>query len=631
MAWQNADTGGADDNQLRISYNGVLYATFDTVRGNGASQNQAGLVGNWTYFNGAWGPATTLSVTNEHTGTLTSITINLPTGVTASASLDFLYAPGSSGSGSDYLAIDNVVVNNTITTTTSVTTTVTTADTTDNDWTATYTENGAAVSIADIDSSIFDGDSTNMASAAITLTNQTTGDRLLVNGSSAASGTLASGIAWARTDTSVTLSGVFTKAQYADAIELVQFENTTENPSTTPRIINVTVNDGAFDSNVAVATINVTPVDDAPVNTVPAAVQNIPEDVLTAIAGISENDVDGNLATTQLTVLNGIVNVDISGGATISVGANNSATLTLSGTQAQINAALATVNYQSNLNYNGGDTLTVLSTDSSGVPLTDSDDVTINVTPVVDTIPGPERHFLEPESFLNIDSINEAIYKWQVANDPTSPILYAIHNIRNETALNSRLGVFETDSATRAELIAGTGSESATPTYVQNAVRHVDLESSSSSVQQAVKESQLESTASGIRAASVDNTAIPAVASIIDPFEPLNLSATDKQLVDPKQPINGVDNQIKRAAAENLVSETAIQSERPQLNLDDSQAKRSYTVEPEPITKLDQEDDSGENQDKKKPAKSFSSQLLGELQRIATNKPAPSDSAPNVE
>ena len=140
-----------------------------------------------------------------------------------------------------------------------------------------FTENGPAVSIADIDSSIFDGDSTNMQSAAITLTNQTTGDRLLVNGSSAASGTLASGIAWTRTDTSVSFSGSFTKAQYADAIELVQFENTTDNPSTTARIINVTVNDGSQDSNVAVATINVAAVNDAPVNTVPGA-QNVNED-----------------------------------------------------------------------------------------------------------------------------------------------------------------------------------------------------------------------------------------------------------------------------------------------------------------------------------------------------------------
>ncbi len=335
------------------------------------------------------------------------------------------------------------------------------------------------------------------------------------------------------------------------------------------------------------------------------------------------------VASTVLSVdMGGSLTVVPAGAATIAGNGTNSVTIT--GTAAEINLVLAgNVTYQGALNFNGAETVNMLTTDTGGVN-SDSDNIVINVAPVDDD-PGPERRFLEPESFLNIDSINEAIYEWQVVNDPTSPILSAIHNIRNETALNSRLGVFETDSATRAELIARTGSETATPTYVQNAVRHVDLESSSSSVQQAVKESQLESTAQGIHAASVDNTAIPAVASIIDPFAPLNLSATDKQLVNPEQPINGGDNQIKRAAAENLVSETAIQSERPQLNLDDSQAKRNYTVEPEPITKLDQEDDSGENQDKKKPAKSFSSQLLGELQKIATNKPAPSDSAPNVE
>ena len=58
------------------------------------------------------------------------------------------------------------------------------------------------------------------------------------------------------------------------------------------------------------------------------------------------NDVDGNLATTQLTVTNGAVTVSLAGGATISSGANGSSTLTLSGTQAQINAALASVVYR---------------------------------------------------------------------------------------------------------------------------------------------------------------------------------------------------------------------------------------------------------------------------------------------
>ena len=54
--------------------------------------------------------------------------------------------------------------------------------------TATFTENGAAVSIASADSLVTDGDSANMASGLIKLTNASAGDQLLVNGSAAASG-----------------------------------------------------------------------------------------------------------------------------------------------------------------------------------------------------------------------------------------------------------------------------------------------------------------------------------------------------------------------------------------------------------------------------------------------------------
>ena len=87
---------------------------------------------------------------------------------------------------------------------------------------------------------------------------------------------------------------------------------------------------------------------------------------------------DGNLRTTRLTVGNGTVNVSLAGGATISAGANSSATLTLSGTQAQINAALASISYQGSLNFNGADTLTVVSTDG-GDAVTDTDTVAITV------------------------------------------------------------------------------------------------------------------------------------------------------------------------------------------------------------------------------------------------------------
>jgi Ca2+-binding RTX toxin-like protein len=121
----------------------------------------------------------------------------------------------------------------------------------------------------------------------------------------------------------------------------------------------------------------------SPLNIMPS-LQVVYEDTQIAIAGISVNDLDGNLASTKLTVVNGTLNVNIAGGAAILIGANNSSTLTLTGTQSQINTALGTLKYQGNLNFNGADTLTVLSTDSSATPLTDTDTVSLTISPIND-------------------------------------------------------------------------------------------------------------------------------------------------------------------------------------------------------------------------------------------------------
>ncbi|MGQ0455520.1 MAG: tandem-95 repeat protein [Hyphomicrobium sp.] len=358
LAWQNEDILLANDNTLTISYAGVTYATFTTFAGGTA--NAAGIVGTWVYSNGASGPAQTLSVTNEVTGALTTVTITLPAGITASGNLVFTYGNGPSGAGADDIAIDNVVLTATRTTTT----TVTTADTANNDWTATYTENGPAVSIADTDSSIFDGDGTIIRGASITLTNPATGDRLLVNGSSAASGTLPSGIAWTRTDSLVTLSGNFTQAQYADAIELIQFENTTDTPSATPRVIHVTVSDGISTSNTAVATINV---DRAPDSVNDTASGN--ED--TAISGnVLTNDDLGDTPITSVTVLTGPAN----------------------GTLTSFNTMTGAFVYTPNANFNGTDTFTYRVTDADGDISTATVTITVNAVndPPTQVVPGAQ-------------------------------------------------------------------------------------------------------------------------------------------------------------------------------------------------------------------------------------------------
>ena len=149
------------------------------------------------------------------------------------------------------------------------------------------------------------------------------------------------------------------------------------------RTYTVVALDAAGNSNTATITLNESNVNEAPLNAVPG-VQDAIEDVALAIAGLSVNDVDGNLASSQIGVGNGVLTVSLAGGATIGSGANGSGTLTLFGTQAQINAALGTVSYKGGANFNGNDTLTIVSRDSAGTPLSDTDTVAIKVGAVND-------------------------------------------------------------------------------------------------------------------------------------------------------------------------------------------------------------------------------------------------------
>jgi hypothetical protein len=130
-----------------------------------------------------------------------------------------------------------------------------------------------------------------------------------------------------------------------------------------------------FALNRAATTLN-----SAPVNTLPGPV-TAAEDTTLAIPGLSVSDADANLSSVRLSVTNGVVTVSLDG-ATISSGANASASVTLTGTQAQLNAALATLTYTGNADFNGADTLAVLSTDGGG--LTDTDHLAITVNPVND-------------------------------------------------------------------------------------------------------------------------------------------------------------------------------------------------------------------------------------------------------
>ncbi|MEW8057838.1 MAG: retention module-containing protein, partial [Candidatus Thiodiazotropha endolucinida] len=130
-------------------------------------------------------------------------------------------------------------------------------DSTDNgyDYLTTFTEGDAAISIADFDAAVSDVDDETLQSATVTLTNPQSGDVL-------AFGNMPAGLSAVVDGHTITISGEASLADYQSAIQAITFENTSQNPSAETRLIQVTVNDGELNSDIAVARIEVIGVND---------------------------------------------------------------------------------------------------------------------------------------------------------------------------------------------------------------------------------------------------------------------------------------------------------------------------------------------------------------------------------
>ena len=153
----------------------------------------------------------------------------------------------------------------------------------------------------------------------------------------------------------------------------------------------ITVSDAAGNSNTATVTLNETDRNDAPVNALPAGL-TINEDTPVKLAGLSVTDADAasGTITVTLAVGSGTLTAANSGGVTIA--GSGSGSLVLSGTLASINAYLATPASQPLFvpvaNASGAVSLTMTTSDGGntgpGGAQTDSDNISINVTPVAD-------------------------------------------------------------------------------------------------------------------------------------------------------------------------------------------------------------------------------------------------------
>jgi VCBS repeat-containing protein len=362
LGWNNGVPDSTVPATLDLSIAGVVYARLTT-----SSDNANGTVGSITYLNGASGPTSSITSSPYLAWTYTNIVINLPANVAASGALLFSYSAGTGGG--DDISIDNVSV---LTRTDSVA---------GNNYSTSYTENGAPLSIAAAGSEVRDNDGNVITAATVTLTNAQAGDVLSVIG------TLPTGITASAYNAGtgvITLSGSATLAQYATAIRQIGYSSTSHNPSTVDRTINVVVSDGIQSSTTSTTTISVTAVNDAPTSTAPTTVSSAEDTTLSFTSGnaLSVADVDSPNLTVSLNVAHGTLTLGTTTGLTFTTGNGTANTaMTFSGTQAQLNAALASLTYRPAADYNGSDTLGFSTSDGS---LTTSKSVALTTTAVAD-------------------------------------------------------------------------------------------------------------------------------------------------------------------------------------------------------------------------------------------------------
>ncbi|MFB9266321.1 beta strand repeat-containing protein, partial [Bradyrhizobium erythrophlei] len=217
---------------------------------------------------------------------------------------------------------------------------------------------------------ISDAEGDNLTSATFVLNNLKPSDALSISGHAGTSGDIG-GIHFdisstASTET-ITFTGTDTLAHYNSVLDLIQFNNTSENPDTSARSYTLTAIDdggtanGGNNTGTASTTGTVTAVNDAPTATVPTdnSIGTAFSHTNLAISGLSIADVDGGSGNETATISSSNAALTFTTAGLASFTNNGSHTVTLTGTVAQINTALATLVYNSDDGFTGTDTVTL--------------------------------------------------------------------------------------------------------------------------------------------------------------------------------------------------------------------------------------------------------------------------------
>lgn len=217
-----------------------------------------------------------------------------------------------------------------------------------------------------------------------------------------------------------------------DAVELVTHD---ANGAMAIKVTAQSLDNGALGPEVnGTIHLDVSPVNDAPVNVLPGDPQVAQEDEPFVIQGLQVKDVDaGNgIMEVRLSVEHGTLTLPAGSGVTLT--GNGTGDVVLTGTLADLNALLAGgVTYQGERDFNGQDALTMVTNDrgntGSGGALSDTDVLPIEVQPVNDAPINqvPDAMAVKEDGSLSLSGIS--VKDVDAGSAPISMVLRVEHGV----------------------------------------------------------------------------------------------------------------------------------------------------------------------------------------------------------
>ncbi|QSR73193.1 retention module-containing protein [Aeromonas jandaei] len=246
---------------------------------------------------------------------------------------------------------------------------------------------------------------------------------------------------------------VTTEGSNLGSVELVTND---ANGSLDLKIIAQSLDNGALGPEVnGTIHVDVSPVNDAPINVLPMTPQVAQEDQPFVIHGLQVKDVDAGNSPIEVRLSVGHGTLTLAAGSGVTVTGSGTGSLVLSGSLAAINALLAGgVTYQGAQDFNGQDQLTMVTNDlgntGSGGALSDTDVVPIEVLPVndapVNQLPGSMT--VKEDGSLSLSGIS--VKDVDAGSAPVSMVLRVEH------------GVLTLLGATGAVMVQGAGTSEIT-------------------------------------------------------------------------------------------------------------------------------------------------------------------------